>query len=130
MSIILVAIFSFIGGIHFYWALGGKWGSKAVIPSKQEESPYTPPPIATIIVGLGLWFMGSYFLFHLMNVAFYPSWIGWSIAGLFFIRFIGDFNYIGITKRIHDTRFARADNRLFTPLCLVISLLTILIELT
>ncbi|MBK9936324.1 MAG: DUF3995 domain-containing protein [Cytophagaceae bacterium] len=28
----------FISSIHFYWAFGGKWGSDAVLPTKDDNN--------------------------------------------------------------------------------------------
>lgn len=38
ISIILFLIFLCIATIHFYWAVGGKWGNDAVLPTKADES--------------------------------------------------------------------------------------------
>jgi hypothetical protein len=51
----------------------------------------------------------------------------WVICLLFFIRAIGDFKLIGLFKRIHDTGFAWWDTRVYSPLCLLISILAFLV---
>ena len=44
------------------------------------------------------------------------------IATLLLLRAIGDFRYIGFSKRYNNSRFARVDSRLISPLCLLFSL--------
>jgi hypothetical protein len=41
----------------------------------------------------------------------------WGVATTFAARTIGEFNYVGLFKRVRGTPFARMDDRLYTPLC-------------
>lgn len=134
VSLILLAIFTFIAAIHFYWAFGGEWGLQSAIPSKSREEKFRPPPIfATIFVGLGLLFFAFVYLVKstlissdlAARVVFYMQWV---IPVLFLIRAIGDFKYVGFFKRVTDTDFAVADNKWFTPLCLLIAALGMLVN--
>ena len=50
------------------------------------------------------------------------------IPGLFVLRSIGDFKYAGLFKKIKNTEFAKMDTKFFTPLCLLITALGIIIK--
>lgn len=47
----------------------------------------------------------------------------WALALVLLLRAIGDFRYVGLSKRVRRTQFAVLDTRFFTPLCLVLSAL-------
>jgi hypothetical protein len=49
------------------------------------------------------------------------------IAIIFLVRAIGDFKFIGFFKTVKWTRFGMNDTNFFSPLCLLISLLSVLI---
>ncbi|AZA55575.1 DUF3995 domain-containing protein [Chryseobacterium sp. G0201] len=51
----------------------------------------------------------------------------WITAILSFIRAIGDFRYIGFFKKITSSSFAKKDTLIYSPLCILISLLTFLL---
>lgn len=134
-SIILLAIFTSLGFIHFYWLFGGKWGLEKVIPTKDNQtSTLSIPKFATLIVALVLLLFGLIYLVksgltnvHIPNlVTKYGYWI---IPSIFILRAIGDFKYVGFFKKIKNTKFAKADSKWFTPLCLTIGMFGILIQL-
>lgn len=135
LSIILFVIFTSLGFIHFYWLFGGKWGLEKVIPTKEmREKAIEPPKIATAIVGIILVSLGLFYLIKAGLLSFQiQNWIitysGWVIPSVFILRAIGEFNYVGIFKKIKNTEFAEADTKWFVPLCLAIGILGILIQL-
>ncbi|QDP85883.1 DUF3995 domain-containing protein [Chryseobacterium sp. SNU WT5] len=137
IAITLILIFLFISSIHFYWVFGGKWGSDAVLPTKEDNNTKTlnPTIIATLIVAFGLLGFGL-FIFVMSGLITFdtPQWLSkyglWIIAGIFTLRAIGDFNYVGFFKRIKQTKFSKNDTKYFSPLCLIIGILTIILELT
>lgn len=135
ISVLLFMVFSFLSAFHFYWGLGGRWGSQAVFPTKDDNvKPKILGILPTFIVALSLLVIG---LFILNQAGFFnfsiPLWIDkyglWIIAGLFILRAIGDFNYVGIFKKIKNTKFGINDTKYYSPLCLTIGILTIIIEL-
>jgi hypothetical protein len=135
LSIILFTVFTILGGFHFYWFLGGIWGIEKVIPSKDNVAiVLTIPKFATLIVGLVLVLFGLMYLIKsgLINVSI-PIWLTnygyWVVPSIFILRAIGEFNYVGFFKKIINTKFAKADSKLFSPLCLVIGIIGILIQL-
>jgi hypothetical protein len=135
LSFILFLIFSLLSGIHFYWLFGGNWGLKSVIPSKGNDPVILAiPKFATILVALGLLFFGLIYLnfTELLSVQL-NHWLleygMWFIPSLFLLRAIGEFNYVGVFKRIKNTSFAKADNQIFIPLCASIGIIGLLIQL-
>jgi Protein of unknown function (DUF3995) len=115
-------IFLIIAGFHFYWALGGKFGSQAVIPQMEGKMAFQPPVFATIFVALAM---------------VIGAWLSWTPDGkmdnkiliygnlaigiIFLIRAIGDFKYVGFFKKVKGSLFAENDSRYYSPLCLVVS---------
>lgn len=137
IAIILFLIFLFISSIHFYWAFGGKWGSDAVLPTKDDNNTkvLNPTILPTLIVAFGLIGFGLFILVKSGIIAFnIPLWLDkyglWIIASIFTLRAIGDFNYVGFFKKIKQTKFGKNDTKYFSPLCLTIGILTIILELT
>ncbi len=106
--LILIAIntiiFLFLSGLHIYWAFGGTWGFGATIPTTPDGlRTLNPGKLGTLIVAAGLllfalvtWGNSGYFnqmismkLIHIVSII---------IGGIFLIRAIGDFRYIGFFK--------------------------------
>lgn len=137
IAIILFLIFLLISSIHFYWAFGGKWGSDAVLPTKDDNNTnvLNPTFLPTLIVAIGLLGFGLFILVMSGLITFNtPQWLSkyglWTIAVIFTLRAIGDFNYVGFFKKIKHTKFGKNDTKYFSPLCLTIGILTIILELT
>ncbi|WP_307545189.1 DUF3995 domain-containing protein [Paenibacillus sp. V4I5] len=114
-----------IGGLHVFWAFGGQWGSRVAIPATSGlgEQTFKPGPIATLIVAILLF--SSALLLSIQGglLPVLPSfpwvqWGCWLCVFVFGLRAIGDFKYVGLFKRVKQTRFATYDTFLFTPLCL------------
>ena len=135
LSIILCLIFTTLGIFHFYWFFGGVWGLNKVIPTKTTKfSSLSIPKVATLMVGLAFIFAALIYLIKpgLINVPI-PNWLinygCWFIPAVFILRAIGEFNYVGFFKKIKDTEFAKADSKIFSPLCLSIGIIGVLIQL-
>ncbi len=135
LSIILLIVFTFLSSMHFYWLAGGKWGLKKVIPTKEnQDTTLSIPKFATLIVALVLLLFGLLYLIksRLINIPFsnlITTYGYWIIPSIFILRAIGDFKYVGFFKKIKNTEFAKADSKWFAPLCLIIGILGILIQL-
>jgi hypothetical protein len=123
-AIILAAL----GMIHIYWAAGGSAGKAAAIPSVGGKTIFTPTRFTTILVALGLFAMTA-----LNSIKI--GWISASgisrfvrtglmiTAAVFLLRAIGDFRYVGFFKRHRESRFAKLDTLLYSPLCLLLACL-------
>jgi hypothetical protein len=106
------AILTILGAIHLYWAAGGKFGKSATLPTANGKTLLHPTPLITIVVAIGLFAMAALVYLRLGL---------WLIAGVFLLRAIGDFRYIGFFKRVRDSRFARLDTLFYSPLCLLLA---------
>ena len=131
---ILSALFNFVilvvvTGIHIYWGLGGNLGLQAAVPERNGTTIMRPGRIATLLVSI---IFGCMALFYLYKIgwlstanAFIPSWLNhyglWVLAGIFLLRAIGDFRYVGFFKRVRNSRFAELDTRFYSPLCFLLS---------
>ena len=135
LSLVLFIVFVLLSSIHFYWLFGGKWGLKQVIPTKNDTENFRPPPkFATLVVAITLMLFGLVYLIKsgLVDIQI-PLWIArycyWIIPLIFILRAIGEFNYVGFFKKVRNTDFAKADSKWFSPLCLIIGIIGIAIQL-
>jgi hypothetical protein len=124
LSVINAFVFFLISSIHFYWALGGKWGATYAIPSNiKEQLSFQPGFLPTLTVAFGLLLFSFLMLTGSGVILFGPfdkfkDTALYVISGIFLIRAIGEFRYVGLTKKIRTTAFALFDTRYYTPLCL------------
>jgi hypothetical protein len=135
LGLIEFFIFVIISLLHFFWALGGKWAFESGLPTNKEgKRMLNPTKIDCAIVAFGLLLFAIFYLIKTEVVLFsLPSWVmdyvGWIISGIFILRAIGDFNYIGFFKRVRKTKFALNDTQFYAPLCLIIGVIGVLIEI-
>lgn len=132
LALIISLLFLVLSLIHFNWASGGKWGITKAIPTDTTGKKVMHPDAkASAIVGFGLLFFSFYYVTHFVRVDLpgWTSYIGWSISAIFILRSIGDFKYVGLFKRIKGTEFSEMDTKLYVPLCLIIGLIGILLEI-
>lgn len=128
LTFLLISIFLFIAGLHFYWAAGGRWAAADATPTNEHGKPLlNTGPLPSIVVGIGLITVALYYLIFLLNVRTDSYGLvatpGWVVPTIFLIRAIGDFRYVGLTKKLKTTPFAIQDTKYYTPLCLVIAIL-------
>jgi hypothetical protein len=138
MIIILCLInslfFLLISAIHFYWAFGGKWGAKEALPEGLEgKMPLTPSGFMTIIVAVIFLSVSIFFgqkagLLGFELPIFVEKYGLIAIGSVLLVRAIGEFKYVGFFKKIKNTRFAALDSRYYSPLCLVLSINSFLIQ--
>ncbi len=136
LGVICVLILFFISLIHVYWAFGGTLWVNAVIPTKTaNEKAMNPPKILTFLVamiisGFAVVYADKIQLFTLGSM---PTWLQdyglYVVASIFHIRAIGDFNYVGFFKKVKATEFAINDTKYFSPLCLFLGVVGLLIAL-
>jgi len=135
LSLLLCVVFMVLALIHFNWFLGGEFGFSESLPTKENgERILNPKKTDNVIVGVGLLVFSLIYLLKsgLIQVNL-PNWIilyvGWIISAIFLIRAIGEFKYVGFFKKIRNTKFGRLDTKLFSPLCLGIAIIGVLIEI-
>lgn len=129
IPLFLTTVFFVLGILHLSWALGNSWGFASSLPTKETgERVLNPKRIDSAIVGLALLAFGLFYGIKTDYLTFQlPNWISsfanWFIPSLFLFRAIGDFNYIGLFRKVKKTTFEKLDRTFFTPLCILISTL-------
>ncbi|WGH75747.1 DUF3995 domain-containing protein [Tenacibaculum tangerinum] len=133
LGVICVLILFFISLIHIYWAFGGTLWVDAVIPTKTaNEKAMNPFKLLTFIVAMVI---GSFAIVYaektqLFTLGSMPKWLQeyglYVVASIFLIRAIGDFKYVGFFKKIKTTAFAKNDTKYFSPLCLFLGVVGVL----
>lgn len=131
-NLLLTIIFLTISLFHLYWALGGTVGKTESVPVTEKGSLlFQPGFMSCIVVGIG--FLLMIFLLYLPSLDLVPErfsrGILWLVMGVFLLRVIGDFHYVGLFKKVKNTTFSRNDSRYFVPLCFLIALLILVINL-
>jgi hypothetical protein len=132
LSLFVFLIFLILAIIHLYWVSGGKWALNAAFPTKNNAEKIMKFDyglkfkIPTLIVAAGLLLFGLVALelgqwLHLLD-SHLENLLGYSIAAIFALRAIGDFNYLGLFKKVKSTPFAKKDSSLYVPLCLFLSI--------
>ncbi len=135
LSILLSIILIGLGMIHFNWVIGGEFGFTESLPTKENgERVLNPKKIDSAAVGIGLLAFGLFYILKSGLIEYdLPMWIikygGWIIPSIFLLRAIGEFKYVGFFKRIKKTDFGKLDTKFFSPLCLGIGILGIIIQL-
>lgn len=131
--IINTVIFILLSILHFYWAFGGKLWYDDVLPTSSNGlHKMNPGMTAGLIIAFALLFLA---LITTGNQGWFDRYIKrkyfrygtLTIAIIFFLRAIGDFRFIGFFKTVKWTKFGINDTQIFSPLCLFISLLSVLI---
>ena len=135
LATLLCTCFSSLAALHFYWAIGGHWGFQLALPQDDAgDTVFSPNALACILVGLGLSAMAFFYGALILPPHWDPlplTWrpyVGWGIVGLFVLRGIGDFRYVGLFRKIRQTDFAQLDRRFYTPLCWALAVLGALVQ--
>ena len=121
--------------IHLNWVIGGKFGYVESLPTKENgERVLNPKKIDSAIIGIGLIAFGIFYMIESGLIEYnLPEWIikygSWIIPIIFLLRAVGEFKYVGFFKSVRKTEFGKLDTKLFSPLCLIIGILGIIIQL-
>ena len=111
-----------VAGLHLYWVAGGRWGLEAAIPRNDKGAPmFTPPAWATLGVALALLAFGALILWAYLGAPAPVSWLVGAGAGVMVLRAVGDGKQVGLSKTQRASLFAKWDDRLFTPLALLMA---------
>ncbi|MEX0275463.1 MAG: DUF3995 domain-containing protein [Flavobacteriaceae bacterium] len=135
LTLSLGILFLLLAAIHFNWALGGTFGFERSLPTNEKgDRVLNPKKVDSAIVGMALLVFGLFYTIQSGVLAVnMPTWAfrygGWIIPTTFLLRAMGDFKYVGFFKKIRKTPFAKLDTRLFSPLCLLIGAMGILVQL-
>jgi uncharacterized protein DUF3995 len=132
LGVLLTATFVILALLHVYWSLGGQLGHSAAVPSVNGRRLFNPSPQATFMVAVAL-------LACACAISGAIGWLGeavpvsvfrvvtMAVAVVFLLRAIGDFRYVGFFQRGSDSPFAYWDLRLYSPLCLLIGVATLVV---
>ncbi|WP_257311310.1 DUF3995 domain-containing protein [Geothrix fuzhouensis] len=127
LPVFLASTLLCLAGLHIYWAAGGPWGKRNVIPEVDGKPAFEPSRLITVAVALALTVAACVALLHgsillSFSLASPIHWGTIAIGFVFLLRSIGEFRLIGFFKRLRGTTFATWDTWLFSPLCLVIAI--------
>jgi hypothetical protein len=121
--------------LHVYWSLGGRRGWDAAIPEAPGAPMFQPGRFGAFFVALLLGSAAAIIGTHARALPLgLPVWFSaagtWTIAVVFAGRVVGDFRLFGLFKKVRETRFARLDSWLYTPLCALLSAACVAVGLT
>ena len=135
LGMLVTVILIFIAGIHLFWFFDGAWGFEEVLPTHLNgKRVLNPKKIDSLSVGLFISFFALIYCVKSLNItiSFLPDWILkyglYIISSVFLVRAIGDFKYVGFFKKIKETTFGELDSKYFSPLCFVMGIVGILLE--
>lgn len=124
----LIAVFAGLSLIHLYWLFGGRVGLLAAIPEIDDQPVFQPSALAALVVAIGL-ALCALLIAATAGVCTLPlsqtvlAWLTRALAVvLLLLRAIGDFRLVGFCKRIRNSRFARLDTVVYSPLCLALAI--------
>jgi hypothetical protein len=124
ITIFTIIALCLIGLLHFYWALGGEVGMDIAVPTLDGKRLINPAKMATVVVGVALFgfaFIAYMLYFYDLSSSLYRDYFiisGWILSGIFTLRGIGEFNAVGLFKKIKSSEFAYYDTRFYTPFAL------------
>ncbi len=108
-----------IGGLHVYWAAGGRRGKGVVVPTSGGRAVMAPSTMATVVVAGAL--AAASGLYVGAAARWEPRWLfrvgAAGAATVLAARAIGDRRYVGFFKRSRGSAFARRDTYFYSPLC-------------
>ncbi len=115
--------------MHLFWFLGGKTGLKFAFPnnSKHKKKTYSPGKMALLLYVLLFLTMSLICIAQtdIVDGVFNQETIIWGnrVTGIIFMaRALGSFQYVGFTKSMRGSEFAKLDTFMISPLCLAIAI--------
>ena len=113
--------------LHFYWAVGGKFGLDYALPTDAKGNRLlNPSTFMTYVVGfILLVFAYVAYRLHVGDESTVIVYAGYGLSLLFFLRTVGDFNLVGLFKKVKNTEFSKYDTWVYIPLFFSISMMFI-----
>ncbi len=131
IAILISITLTFLSGLHFYWALFGIIDISTVVPTNPTKGHViSPGKGSSAMVGVILLLFAFVFI-NKIAMFIEGKWLNYTafaIGILFLIRAIGDFKYVGFTKKIKNSKFSRLDTRYYSPFCFILGILILLSE--
>ncbi len=137
LAFLLVVIFSLLALVHVYWACGGQKGASIAVPERPSrsdsltmEKAFQPGKAGTLAVALVLFAIAAMVAMRSGIIGIAIGHVGSIllraalrlVAVAMLLRAIGEFRLVGFFKKIRNTRFARMDTLLYSPLCCALGL--------
>jgi Protein of unknown function (DUF3995) len=124
---VISGIFLLLAAVHLYWAFGGQRGARDAVPEYDGKPLFRPRPGGTLVVAALLICAAAIVLSRARAGASLLSplvrrWGAWGVAAVLILRAVGEFRFVGFFKRYRQTRFARLDTHLYSPLALALGI--------
>ncbi|MCO4798152.1 MAG: DUF3995 domain-containing protein [Colwelliaceae bacterium] len=121
LSIIVFIIMLIASVLHFYWALGGKYGLMSAGPNLENGKDFVPSSwlifiVASLLFGLAI--LPLQLVAPMEQFKGYVHYVGYCVSLVLVVRAIGDFKYVGFFKKVYNSNFATLDTKYFSPLIL------------
>ena len=127
IALTTTAVLTLLALLHVYWGFGGRSGWLAALPEVDGEPAFVPSALASFAVAacLAAAALVAAATGGLLSLGWPPSpflrWACYAVAAVFALRAVGDFRWVGFSKRLRGTRFSRLDDLLYSPLCLLLA---------
>jgi hypothetical protein len=128
----LAMVFVAIAAIHVYWAAGGRWpgtDEESLVQTVMGGQPGTPMPgsaqclgVVAVLLLAAVLVLGVGGLVSLPLPARALRWAAMLLGGVFALRGAGGLFEARFRPFIRGSRYARLNVRLYSPLCLLLSL--------
>jgi hypothetical protein len=127
LAIIVSLAFVALALWHFRMALSPTGGMSGAVPSESGKPLFVPSVGATLAVGVVLMVFACLVaatagLVELGLPVRVLSWCCYALALGLLARAVGEFKYVGFFKRVRNSKFARLDTLVYSPLCLVLAI--------
>jgi hypothetical protein len=126
LAYLVCGVFAVLAAWHFRMAMGAMTGTSGAVPTVEGKPLFAPSRAATVAVGVVLLgFAGlvaataGLLTIGLSNAIL--AWLSYALALGLLARAIGEFRYVGFFKKVRDSRFAKLDTLVYSPLCLALS---------
>ena len=132
LAIFVSITFTFLAMLHFYWAIFGIKNPETLVPAiGSDQRVKTPGKLAAAFVGVVLLGFALVFLNKVIIYWDFPwlRYVSIGIGVIFIIRALGDFKYVGFFKTSKNSKFSALDTRYYSPLCLLMGILILGLEL-
>ena len=110
-----------IAALHVAWMFGARWGLRAALPEIEGRPAFLPSRAITALAAASFAAAGAVVVVASQSGSAPWAWLAVAGACVFALRALGDFRLVGLTKRVHATAFARSDDRIYTPLCVLLA---------
>jgi hypothetical protein len=127
IAVAVCLVFLVLALWHIYMAWRPASGVSAAVPSSGGKPLFVPSRKATVAVAVVLLLfaclVGATAGFISAGLPRSVSaWLAYALSLGLLARALGDFKYVGLFKRVRDSRFAVLDTLVYSPLCLLLAL--------